>query len=69
MSATTLILVCLLAAPLVFAAAAPERGTHHRIFTWRNALLGGVAAFAFLGVVTAGVPASQASISANGVPS
>ncbi len=36
------------------AAAAPERGTHHRIFTWRNALLGGVAAFAFLGVVTAG---------------
>jgi tetratricopeptide (TPR) repeat protein len=36
------------------AAALPERGTHHRLFTWRNALLGGVAAFAFLGVVTAG---------------
>jgi tetratricopeptide (TPR) repeat protein len=31
-----------------------ERRTHHRLFTWRNALLGGVAAFAFLGVVTAG---------------
>jgi tetratricopeptide (TPR) repeat protein len=31
-----------------------ERGTHHNIFTWRNALLGGVAAFAFLGVATAG---------------
>jgi tetratricopeptide (TPR) repeat protein len=34
--------------------AAPEPGSHHRLFTWRNALLGGVAAFAFLGVVTAG---------------
>ena len=27
---------------------------HHRLFTWRNAILGGVAAFALLGVVTAG---------------
>ncbi len=28
-------------------------GAHHRIFTWRNALLGGVAAFTLLGIVTA----------------
>ncbi|MEE9132321.1 MAG: tetratricopeptide repeat protein [Gemmatimonadota bacterium] len=34
--------------------AAPETGAHHRLLTWRNAVLGGVAAFALLGVVTAG---------------
>ncbi len=28
-------------------------GAHHRIFTWRNALLGGVAAFTLLGIATA----------------
>lgn len=32
---------------------------HHRIFTWRNAILGGVAAFALLGVVTAGYMAMR----------
>jgi tetratricopeptide (TPR) repeat protein len=29
-------------------------GTHHRLFTWRNAILGGVLGFALLGVLTAG---------------
>ncbi len=29
-------------------------GVHHRLFTWRNALLGGGAAFALLGLATAG---------------
>jgi tetratricopeptide (TPR) repeat protein len=29
------------------------QGTHHRLFTWRNALLGGAAAFTLLGIVTA----------------
>ncbi|MDX1579932.1 MAG: tetratricopeptide repeat protein, partial [Gemmatimonadota bacterium] len=29
-------------------------GARHRLFTWRNAILGGVAAFALLGLVTAG---------------
>ncbi len=32
---------------------APQEGTRHRLFTWRNALAGGVAAFALLGVVAA----------------
>ena len=32
----------------------PEPGGAYRIFTWRNALLGGAAAFTLLGVVTAG---------------
>ena len=42
-------------APRVSAVAgAAEPGAHHRLFTWRNALLGGVAAFALLGVATAG---------------
>ncbi len=31
-----------------------EPAAHHRLFTWRNALMGGVAAFALLGVATAG---------------
>ncbi len=31
-----------------------ELGTHHRLFTWRNAILGGVLGFALLGVLTAG---------------
>ena len=30
-----------------------DRRTHHRFFTWRNALLGGAAAFTLLGIVTA----------------
>ncbi|MDH3732956.1 MAG: tetratricopeptide repeat protein [Gemmatimonadota bacterium] len=35
--------------------AAPDpRPTHHRILTWRNALLGGLCAFALLGFVSAG---------------
>ena len=29
-----------------------ERETHHRLFTWRNAILGGVAAFVLLGILT-----------------
>ncbi len=32
----------------------PEVRGHHRLFTWRNALLGGAAAFTLLGVGTAG---------------
>ena len=41
-------------------AAEPGDGrAHHRLFTWRNALLGGVAAFALLGVVTAGYMAMR----------
>ncbi len=32
----------------------PYPGTRHRLFTWRNATLGGVGAFALLGLVTAG---------------
>lgn len=32
---------------------------HHRLFTWRNALLGGGAAFALLGIVTAGYMAMR----------
>ncbi len=36
------------------AAAGPGRGAHHRLFTWRNALLGGGAAFAVLGVAAVG---------------
>jgi len=39
------------------AAGAPSaqaaNGAHHRLFTWRNALMGGAAAFALLGVLTA----------------
>ncbi len=35
------------------AAVEGEIGAHHRIFTWRNALLGGAAAFTLLGVATA----------------
>ncbi len=31
-----------------------ERASHHRVFTWRNALLGGGAAFALLGLAAAG---------------
>jgi tetratricopeptide (TPR) repeat protein len=34
-------------------------GAHHRLFTWRNAIIGGVAAFALLGVVTAGYMAMR----------
>ncbi|MDH3734475.1 MAG: hypothetical protein OEU54_13170, partial [Gemmatimonadota bacterium] len=36
------------------AAALKVTGSQHRLFTWRNALVGGVAAFAVLGVLTAG---------------
>jgi tetratricopeptide (TPR) repeat protein len=35
------------------AADTKHRGTHHHIFTWRNAVLGGAAAFTLLGIVTA----------------
>jgi eukaryotic-like serine/threonine-protein kinase len=38
--------------PLDLPAVAPAMG--HRLFTWRNAILGGVVAFALLGVVAAG---------------
>jgi hypothetical protein len=33
---------------------AREQGTHHKLFTWKNAMLGGLAAFALLGILTAG---------------
>ena len=33
--------------------ASEEKASRHHIFTWRNALLGGAAAFALLGIVTA----------------
>ncbi len=32
----------------------PAGGAHHRLFTWKNAVFGGVAAFALLGLATAG---------------
>ncbi len=35
------------------ATARPRRGAHHRLFTWRNAILGGAAAFTLLGILTA----------------
>lgn len=34
-------------------------GVHHRLFTWRNALVGGALAFALLGVVAAGYMAMR----------
>ncbi len=34
--------------------AMPEKGTHHRLFTWKNAVFGGVGAFALLGLLTVG---------------
>lgn len=40
------------------APAAPESGGH-RLFTWRNAILGGAGAFALLGIVTAGYMAMR----------
>jgi hypothetical protein len=36
-----------------------ELGTHHWLFTWRNAILGGVLGFALLGVLTAGYMATR----------
>ena len=36
------------------AAEPEEAATHHRLFTWRNAILGGVLAFALLGLTAAG---------------
>ena len=39
--------------------AVASAGRHQRIFTWRNAILGGVAAFALLGVVTVGYMAMR----------
>ena len=41
-------------APQPAAAAADDLGAHHRLFTWRNAIAGGVLAFALLGVLTLG---------------
>ena len=40
---------------------APARDgrAHHRVFTWRNAILGGLAAFALLGLLTAGYMAMR----------
>ena len=35
------------------------KGTHDKIFTWRNALLGGVAAMALLGILTVGYMAMR----------
>lgn len=40
-------------------AAEPDKGAHHRIFTWRNALLGGGAALALLGALTVGYMTSR----------
>ena len=62
------------AAPIA-AFAGPERAeAHHRIFTWRHAVLGGVAAFALLGVAVTGYFAMRitgvgpaASLAAQGV--
>ncbi len=34
--------------------ATPEIGAHHRLFTWRNATIGGVGAFAVMGLLTVG---------------
>ncbi|MEE8176278.1 MAG: hypothetical protein V3T97_06670, partial [Gemmatimonadota bacterium] len=45
--------------PSFEASTAQAGGAHHRLFTWRNAILGGVAAFALLGVVTAGYMAMR----------
>ena len=36
------------------AAASPSTRRHQRVFTWRNAILGGAAAFTLLGLITAG---------------
>jgi tetratricopeptide (TPR) repeat protein len=36
-----------------------ELGTHHRLFTWRNAILGGLLGFALLGILTAGYMATR----------
>jgi tetratricopeptide (TPR) repeat protein len=38
---------------------ATQLATHHRLFTWRNAILGGVLAFALLGILTAGYMATR----------
>ncbi len=35
------------------------KAAHHRLFTWRNAILGGVLAFALLGILTAGYMVSR----------
>jgi tetratricopeptide (TPR) repeat protein len=37
----------------------PERGVHHHIFTWRNAIVGAVLAFALLGVAVSGYMAMR----------
>jgi tetratricopeptide (TPR) repeat protein len=56
------------------AAGTDTQRTHHRLFTWRNAVLGGVVAFALLGVAVAGYFAMRvtgfgpaASLAAQGV--
>ena len=36
-----------------------ELAAHHRLFTWRNAIVGGVLAFALLGVLTVGYMATR----------
>lgn len=38
---------------------AADVGTHHKLFTWRNALVGGVGALALLGVLTIGYMTSR----------
>src|SRR5690606_27696973 len=38
----------------VLSESATRPGIHHRLFTWRNAILGGVGAFALLGLAVAG---------------
>jgi hypothetical protein len=37
----------------------PAAGTHHKLFTWRNALIGGVGALALLGALTVGYMTSR----------
>jgi TolB-like protein/Tfp pilus assembly protein PilF len=49
----------------------PQEGTHHRLFTWRNALLVGLGAFALWGVVATawivfGNPGAEAGVSEGG---
>ncbi len=43
----------------VSAARAAPDGVHHRLFTWRNAILGGVGAFALVGLVAGGYMAMR----------
>jgi tetratricopeptide (TPR) repeat protein len=47
------------APPVGEAATAAAEKAHHRVFTWRNAMVGGIGALALLGVLTIGYMASR----------